>query len=349
MLASGGHFDPESKQKKLKELEEKSQAQGFWDDQRKASKVTKEMDLIRNQLNNYQSVESRLEEVKTILDLADEGGDELLAEAPSILDSLEKNIEKMEFQKMLSGEHDVSSAILTINAGAGGTEACDWVNILLRMYRRWCDLHNYKNEVVDFTSGDEAGFRSVTVTIEGDYSYGYLKAEIGVHRLVRISPFDANKRRHTSFASVFVIPEVDDDIEIEIKPDDLRIDTFRAGGAGGQHVNTTDSAVRVTHIPSGIAVACQNQRSQHQNKETAMRLLKSKLYELEMEKKQKELDKIEQSKKKIEWGSQIRSYVLQPYQMIKDHRTNLEIGNTQAVLDGEIDPFIRTYLLSEES
>jgi peptide chain release factor 2 len=261
------------------------------------------------------------------------------------LDRLETDLNDLEFRQMLSGEQDAQSAILSINAGAGGTESCDWAEMLLRMYRMWADRHGYKNEVIDFTPGDQAGFRSVTMTVEGPYAYGYLKAEIGVHRLVRISPFDANKRRHTSFSSVFVIPEVEEDIDIEVKESDLRIDTFRSSGAGGQKVNKTDSAVRITHLPTGIVVACQNERSQHRNRDTAMKVLKAKLYELEMEKKKKEKEKIEETKKEIAWGSQIRSYVLHPYRMVKDHRTDYEVGDAQRVLDGDLDPFIRTYLL----
>lgn len=287
-----------------------------------------------------------LADVEAIIELMQEGESEGLdEEAARELDGVSSELEQMEFERMLSGEQDSASAILTINAGAGGTEACDWAEMLLRMYRRWADAKGYTNEVVDFTAGDEAGFKSVTCTVGGENAYGYLKAEIGVHRLVRISPFDANKRRHTSFCSVFVIPDVEEDIEIEVKTEDLRIDTFRSGGAGGQHVNKTDSAVRITHLPTGIVVACQNQRSQHQNKATAMRLLKAKLYEKELEKKQAEQEKLEKAKKRIEWGSQIRSYVLQPYRMIKDHRTNFEMGNVDAVLDGEIDEFMRKYLL----
>jgi len=266
-------------------------------------------------------------------------------EAKGRLERLENDVNELEFRQMLSGELDVNNAILHINAGAGGTESCDWAEMLLRMYRMWADRHGYKNEVIDFTPGDQTGFRSVTMTVEGPYAYGFLKAEIGVHRLVRISPFDANKRRHTSFASIFVYPEVDDEIEIEVKEDDLRIDTFRSSGAGGQKVNKTDSAVRLTHIPSGIVVACQNERSQHRNKDTAMKILKARLYERELEKRNKEKDKVEASKSDINFGSQIRSYVLAPYRMIKDHRTDHEIGDSQRVLDGDIDPFIRAYLL----
>jgi len=268
-----------------------------------------------------------------------------MMEAGESLSKAEAELDDLEFQRMLSGENDRNSAILQINAGAGGTEACDWAEMLLRMYRRWSDAKGYKNELVDFTPGDGAGFRSVTLTVEGEYAYGYLKAENGVHRLVRISPYDANKRRHTSFSSVFVIPEVEEDVEIEIREEDLRIDTYRAGGAGGQHVNKTDSAVRITHLPTNTVAASQNERSQHQNKQNAMKLLRAKLYEMEMEKKRAEQAEVEAGKKKIEWGSQIRSYVLQPYRLVKDHRTGVEEGNVDKVLDGGIDEFIRKYLL----
>ena len=285
-------------------------------------------------------------DVEAILELSgDDENEEFLHEAEKDLNLVESIVDKLEFRRMLSGENDKNDAILFINAGAGGTEACDWAQMLLRMYRRWADAKGYKNEIVDFTSGDGAGFKSVTVTISGENAYGYLKAENGVHRLVRISPYDANKRRHTSFSSVFVLPDIEDDIEIEILDEDLRIDTYRAGGAGGQHVNKTDSAVRITHEPTGIVTACQSERSQHQNKQTAMKLLKAKLYELEMKKKRAEQENLTKDKKRIEWGSQIRSYVLQPYRIVKDHRTGVEMGNVDAVLDGEIDNFIRKYLL----
>ncbi len=278
--------------------------------------------------------------------LQDSSGDsELEEEAKARLTRLEEELNDLEFHQMLSGPHDAKNAILSINAGAGGTESCDWAEMLLRMYRMWADRRGYKNEVIDFTPGDQAGLKSTTITVEGPYAYGYLRAEIGVHRLVRISPFDSNKRRHTSFASVFVLPDIEEEIEIEINEADLRIDTFRSSGAGGQKVNKTDSAVRLTHLPSGIVVACQNERSQHRNRDTAMRVLKARLYELEMEKKRKEKDKIEGEKKENAWGSQIRSYVLHPYRMVKDHRTSHEIGDAQRVLDGDLDPFIRTFLL----
>ena len=248
---------------------------------------------------------------------------------------------------MLSGEHDTSNAILEINSGAGGTEAQDWGNMLLRMYLRWAEHHSYATEILSINPGEEAGIKSVTVLIQGQNAFGFLRSERGVHRLVRISPFDSNARRHTSFASVSVMPEIDDDVEVTINDDDLRIDTYRSSGAGGQHVNKTDSAVRITHIPSGIVVACQNERSQHKNKAVAFKLLRSKLYEIEMEKKQEELDRIAGERRKIDFGSQIRSYVMQPYQMVKDLRTGTETGNVQAVMDGDLDAFIESYLLSD--
>ncbi len=260
-----------------------------------------------------------------------------------------QDIERLEFKVFLSGEHDVSSAIISIHAGAGGTEACDWVAMLFRMYSRWAEQKGYSLETVDFLPGEEAGIKSVMAIISGDYAYGYIKNEAGVHRLVRISPFDANRRRHTSFASVDVIPEVEDDIEIDIKENDLKIDTFRAGGPGGQHVNVTDSAVRITHLPTGVVVQCQSERSQYKNKQTALKVLKSRLYEVYQEEKLKKIEKNWDEKKDIAWGSQIRSYVFQPYSLVKDHRTGLEIGNVQAVMDGEIDPFIFAELKRKKS
>jgi len=342
-----GHLDIDAKRKRLQEIEGMSAEPDFWNDQKKAQGLSKERERLNSSIENYERQVRALADVEAIIELIQEGeGSELETEAGVELERVAEELGQMEFERMLSGENDSASAILTINAGAGGTEACDWAEMLLRMYRRWADTKGYANEVVDFTSGDGAGFRSVTCTIDGEYAYGYLKAEIGVHRLVRISPFDANKRRHTSFCSVFVIPDVDENIEIEVRPEDLRIDTFRSGGAGGQHVNKTDSAVRITHLPTNIVVACQNERSQHQNKAVAMRLLKAKLYEKEMEKKLAEMEAVEKAKKRIEWGSQIRSYVLQPYRLVKDHRTNVEAGNVDAVLDGDLDQFIRAFLLA---
>jgi peptide chain release factor 2 len=260
---------------------------------------------------------------------------------------LEKELKDLEFHRMLSGELDRMDAILTINSGAGGTDSQDWANMLLRMYIRWAEKRSYKYEIVDIQDGEEAGIKSATVLIYGAYSYGYLKAENGIHRIVRISPFDSNARRHTSFAAVFTTPQIDDSIDIEINDSDLKIDTYRAGGAGGQHVNTTDSAVRITHVPTGIVVQCQNERSQHKNKATAMKVLKSRMYEREVEIRNQKVEEGRKSQKKIEWGSQIRSYVLHPYQMVKDHRTNYEEGNIMAVLDGSIDNFIVKYLMEK--
>lgn len=320
----------------------------FWQDQSRAKTVLKELDHIKSDVGKWQELRRHADDVNAIVELIGESEDEeLIREASEKITLIETETTDIEFRQMLSGANDAASAILQINAGAGGTEACDWADMLLRMYRRWADAHGYKNEVVDFTEGDGAGFRSIVLTVGGEYAYGYLKAENGVHRLVRISPFDANKRRHTSFASVFVLPDIEDEIEITIDEADLKIDTFRSSGAGGQKVNKTDSAVRITHMPTGIVVACQNERSQHQNKATAMRLLKAKLYEIEMEKKRKERDAVEAAKSEIAWGSQIRSYVFQPYQMVKDHRTNFEVGNIGSVMDGKIDEFIRAFLLKK--
>ncbi len=322
--------------------------QDFWLNQANAKAVLKELNHLKAELENWKKLTINMGDVHAILDLmGDSEDEELIKEAAEKSAALESGVADLEFKQMLSGQNDAASAILQINAGAGGTEACDWAEMLLRMFRRWADARGYKNEVVDFTEGDGAGFRSVVITVSGEYAFGYLKAETGVHRLVRISPFDANKRRHTSFCSVYVLPDIEDDIEIEIKEDDLRVDTFRAGGAGGQKVNKTDSAVRLTHFPSGIVVACQNERSQHQNKAMAMRILKAKLYDMEMAKKQKERDAVEAAKQEIAWGSQIRSYVFQPYQMVKDHRTGFEVGNIQSVMDGGIDGFIRAFLLKK--
>jgi peptide chain release factor 2 len=288
---------------------------------------------------------SETDDLLLLCELGEEGEDEgTREEIRAIIPTLEATVARMEFARMLSGEHDSRSAIVSINAGAGGTEAQDWVAMLLRMYTRWCERRGFKVELVDSLPGEEAGLKSVTFTVSGRYANGYLKAEIGVHRLVRISPFDAAKRRHTSFASVFVWPELDESIAVKIEDKDLRIDTFRSSGAGGQHVNVTDSAVRITHLPSGIVVQCQNERSQHRNRDLAMKVLMARLYELERKKKLAQLEKVEESKMEIGFGSQIRSYVLQPYQMVKDHRSGTEIGDVQSVLDGGLDPLIEGYL-----
>ena len=329
-----------------RELEQETETPNFWNNPQRAGQVSRELNNLKQGISEWEAVEHEVTDIEATLELLEESPDqELEQELRGKFASLTQQLKELEFHQMLSGPTDRNNAILNINAGAGGTESCDWAEMLLRMYRRWADHHGFKNEVVDFTAGDQAGFRSATVTVDGPYAYGLLKAEIGVHRLVRISPFDANKRRHTSFASIFVFPEVDDTIEIEIREEDIRMDTFRSSGAGGQKVNKTDSAVRLTHIPSGIAVACQIERSQHRNRDTAMKLLKAKLYEVELKKQEAERAKVEGEKSDNTWGSQIRSYVLAPYRMVKDHRTDHETGDTEAVLDGELDGFIRSYLL----
>jgi len=304
--------------------------------------------VIRDVVDGWKHLRHQWEENKDLLELAiDENDEEVGNEIESNLDSIIKEVEDIEFRHMLNGEHDINNAFVNINAGAGGTEAQDWSEILLRMYLRWAEKRNFKTEIIEILTGDEAGIKNVTFSVEGDYSYGYLKAEVGIHRLVRISPFDAGKRRHTSFASIFVYPDIEDEIVIEIDESDLRIDTFRSSGAGGQHVNKTDSAVRITHLPTGIVAQCQNERSQHKNKDMAMKVLKARLYEQQMKEQEKKMEEIHSNKKQIAWGSQIRSYIMQPYRMVKDHRTNKEVGNVEAVLDGDIDGFIKEYLINQ--
>ena len=300
-------------------------------------------------MQSVSSLERALSDLTILIQFAEEDlKPENLEDAYKELLSTEKKVRAMELREMLAGPNDSADAIVSINAGAGGTEAQDWAQMLLRMYLRYCENAGFKTQIVDQQSGEEAGIKSATFTVQGESAYGLLSAEIGVHRLVRISPFDANHRRHTSFASVFVYPDIEEEIEIEVVDKDLRIDTFRAGGAGGQHVNKTDSAVRMTHLPTGIVVQCQNERSQHQNRAMAMKILKARLFERELELKQQEKKALEDSKKEIAWGSQIRSYVLHPYRMAKDHRTDLEMGDVMSVLDGNLQPFIETYLMSKE-
>lgn len=319
----------------------------LWSDPEKARDILKKKTRLDAVVAQWRKLRASAEDLEILLGLAkDENDEAALAEVDRDLGSLQAAVRDEELRMMLGSEQDPMNAIMSIHAGAGGTEAQDWAEMLLRMYLRWAERRNFKATIIDFLPGDEAGVKSVSLTLEGEYAYGYAKAEIGIHRLVRISPFDAGARRHTSFASVFVYPEVDDEIVVEIDEGDLRIDTYRSTGAGGQHVNKTDSAVRITHLPTGIVVQCQNERSQHKNKSMAMKYLKSRLYELKLQEQTAKLDEVNKSKKDIAWGSQIRSYVLHPYKMIKDHRTNLEVGNVGRVLDGDIDAFIEAYLLS---
>ncbi len=318
---------------------------GFWEDSDRANQTIKKANLLKSWLDPYRDLTRRCSDVKALIKEALEAQDEaFLKELNDELLAVDKELGGLEMRKMLSGPMDPNDCFLSVNSGAGGTEACDWAQMLLRMYERWAAKHGMSIEVVDVLEGDVAGIKSATLKISGQFAYGYLKAEAGVHRLVRISPFDSNARRHTSFAAVDITPEVSDDIEVEVRQEDLRVDTYRASGAGGQHVNKTDSAVRMTHIPTGIVVSSQSQRSQIQNRESCLKMLKSKLYEKEMLERQKKIDEMSGEKKKIEWGSQIRSYVFQPYTLVKDVRTRAETGNVQAVMDGDIDLFIQAYL-----
>jgi peptide chain release factor 2 len=308
--------------------------------------MLKEQASLREVIDSWEKHRAGLEEARFFLELAkEEKNEDALNEAVGKVAEVTEGMAQTELTQLLGEPDDGRNAIVSLHPGAGGTEAQDWAEILLRMYLRWADRRGFRKEILEYQPGEEAGLKSVTFTVEGDYAYGYLKAEAGIHRLVRISPFDANSRRHTSFASVFVYPEVDDTIKVEINEADLRVDTYRSSGAGGQHVNKTDSAVRITHLPTNIVVACQNERSQHKNRAMAMKILRSRLYELEIEKQREKMDAYHKTKKDIAWGSQIRSYVLHPYRMVKDHRTAVEIGNADAVLDGDIDKFIQAYLL----
>jgi peptide chain release factor 2 len=342
--SSGGIFDLASKQAKIKVLEEKMAASDFWNDQEKANIIIKDLKLLKRQAEPIQKAESDVKNVGELLELVESDDTDTLRQINSEISELAKLIDKLEVNLLLSGQDDPANAFLSIHAGAGGTESCDWASMLLRMYSRWAENNGFSVDNIDFLAGEEAGVKSATILIKGIFVYGKLKGENGVHRLVRISPFDSNKRRHTSFVSVEVIPEVDQDINIEINEDDLRVDVCRSGGAGGQHVNTTDSAVRITHLPTNIVVKCQNELSQIKNKSMAMKMLKSKLYELELKQRQAEADKHNALKKKIEWGSQIRSYVMHPYSMIKDHRTGVETGNVPVVMDGKLDDFLEGFL-----
>ncbi len=336
-------FDLDQKKTEIAAIDQDLSSPDIWKDQKRFQSLQQNKKRLERTLQFYSKMEEKKEELDVCLELADEG-ENVETEVIVILDDFASELNEAEFQALFFDRDDPRNAILTIHPGAGGTESQDWAQMLLRMYLRFSERKDYKTEILDIQHGEEAGIKSATVRIQGDYAYGNLSQESGVHRLVRISPFDANKRRHTSFAAIFVYPEVDEDIEVDINPDDLRIDTYRASGKGGQHVNVTDSAVRITHIPTGIVVQCQNERSQHKNKSSAMKVLKSRLYELEKKKKLEKLEKLEDAKSEIAWGNQIRSYVLHPYKLIKDLRTNTEIGKVEKVLDGDIDEFIKASL-----
>lgn len=320
-------------------------AADFWDDQEKAQKVIAEANRLKDLVERVEKLRSQVEDLEVLWELGHEEGDEsVLGEIEKGLAAVQSQMSEFELELMLSGPYDKNNAILELHPGAGGTESQDWTAMLLRMYTRWAESRGYKVETLDYLPGEEAGVKSVTLLIKGHNAYGYLKAERGVHRLVRISPFDASGRRHTSFASVDVLPELDDDVEVEIRPEDLKIDTYRSSGAGGQHVNTTDSAVRITHIPTGIVVTCQSERSQIKNRATAMKILAARLYERRRQEQEQQIAALRGEQKEIAWGSQIRSYVFHPYSLVKDHRTGVEVGNVQAVMDGEIDEFIDAWL-----
>ncbi len=335
----------DEKRKELTELEEATIAPDFWRNTQRVQETNQRISTLRDEVTTYEELYLKIEDIQTLVELADEENDNSLqAEIVDGLDNVASRLEQMELRLMLRGEFDENNAILSIHSGAGGVDAQDWAGMLMRMYLRWCDGRNYQTEIVDITAGDEAGIKNTTILVTGNLAYGYLQAETGVHRLVRLSPYDFNKRRHTSFAAVDVTPEIDDTVEVNIQPEDLRIDSYRASGAGGQHVNVTDSAIRITHKPTGIIVQCQNERSQHKNREIAMKLLRSRLHEKYRAEREEELAKQRSERLEINFGSQIRSYVLHPYQRVKDLRTNVETGNVNAVLDGALDPFIENYL-----
>ncbi len=344
---SGGLFDLDEKKRELLKLDDIASRPDFWNNKEEADTVIGKRNNLAKQVEVWGEVKQKLEDIEELLEMAEEENDPALDdEISKDIQGLLKQFHRMEGQAKLSGATDRNNAIFTITPGAGGTESQDWASMLLRMYLRWAEKNNFTTEILDYQDGEEAGIKSATILVKGNYAFGYLKAERGIHRLVRISPFDANKRRHTSFASFHVLPELDNTIEVELNEEDLRLDTYRASGAGGQHVNKTDSAIRLTHIPTGIVVQCQSERSQHKNKATALKVMKAKLYELEEEKKAKERESAGGEKKEIGWGSQIRSYVLHPYKMVKDLRTRYESGNVDAVLDGDIQGFIDEYLTS---
>ncbi|MCK5119513.1 MAG: peptide chain release factor 2 [Candidatus Latescibacteria bacterium] len=339
------YLDVEKRQEEIARLDQTMTAPGFWDNREAAQATIEEVNEHKRWVDTWQGLEDQRDDLMLLNELAVEEDDgEAMAEVTAEANALEKKIAELEFRNMLSGRDDAKNALLTIHPGAGGTESADWAQMLLRMYMRWIERKGFRKELMDLQPGDEAGIKSATVEVTGKYAYGYLKAEAGVHRLVRLSPFDSQNRRHTSFASVFVYPEIEDAVEVEINESDLRVDTYRASGAGGQHVNKTDSAVRITHLPTGIVVQCQNERSQHRNKDIAMKMLKAQLYDREKKIQQEEQQELHGDKKEIAWGSQIRSYVLQPYRLAKDHRTNYETQDIDAVLDGDLEKFMEEYL-----
>ncbi|MBU4375927.1 MAG: peptide chain release factor 2 [Candidatus Omnitrophica bacterium] len=340
----GTYLAIDDKVRTIKDVEAEIAKADFWTDSKRAEKLINELKSAKSINDPYALIAKKCAEIKELIEIVDESDSETIVELSKDIDGVQRESDSLEFKSLLSKKEDRANAILSINAGAGGTESCDWANMLFRMYSRWSEKKGFSVSIIDYLQGETAGIKNITVIIKGDFAYGYLKAENGVHRLVRISPFDANKRRHTSFASADVIPEIADDIDIKINESDLRIDTYRSSGAGGQHVNVTDSAVRITHNPSGIVVQCQNERSQHKNKIVALRVLKARLYEVEKEKKMKAFEKHYSEKSEIAWGSQIRSYVMHPYSMVKDHRTDYETSNVSAVMDGDLDGFMEAYL-----
>jgi peptide chain release factor 2 len=343
-LRCGVIFDVPAKEAEVLGLEAKMAAPGFWDRPGEARELLRNLRALKSLLGKYQQVHQALEELGILISLSEQEGDEAEQDAKAAAEKFRKLIDAFELATLLSEENDLNNAILAIHPGAGGTESQDWAEMLLRMYLRWVEANGFKASILDYQPGDEAGIKDATIEVEGEYAYGYLKAESGVHRLVRISPFDAAKRRHTSFASVFVLPQVAEVTDLAINDEDLRIDTFRASGAGGQHVNKTDSAVRITHLATGIVVQSQAERSQHRNRDFAMKILRARLWAWTREQEQKKLGHLEDAKKEIAWGSQIRSYVFQPYTLVKDHRTNFEVGDVQRVMDGDLNPFIDAYL-----
>ena len=340
----GLHFDRAGLEKELHELEFKMQEPGFWDDSQKSEEVTKKSKLIKDKIENYDKLKSKIDDIEVLKEMMEEDDEESANEIIETVKLIEAEIDEYNMKILLSGEYDKNNAIVTLHVGVGGTDANDWTEMLLRMYTRWCENKGYSVETIDLIAGDEAGIKSVTLKVSGEYAYGYLKAEKGIHRLVRISPYNANGKRQTSFASMEVIPELTKDQDISIRPDDLKVDTYRSSGSGGQHINKTDSAVRITHIPTGIVVQCQNERSQFSNRETAMEMLKSKLVELKERAHKEKIEDLTGELKDMGWGSQIRSYVFHPYSMVKDHRTNVETSNVNGVMDGNIDIFINAFL-----